>query len=512
MNVDLIPDSRPTSPLGKVVLFFPRFRSPQYPVWLPMEVMTVATALWKAGYRVRVLDDRLEPLAEEILLQEAEGALFVGSSARPGDQVIRTYQVFTKLKSRHPNVVTVFGGWFASTFPEACVGIGPVDIVVSGNGDRSVVELADRLREGRDLQGVLGVRAKLNGAIVVNPRRPLEPIDESPRIPFERFPIERYVTYDKCLSYYTSRGCPAACRFCCVPVAYPREWTGYSAARVVDEMELLHRRFGVEIFKIHDTNFFPDFDRARAICRGLLARELKVRWIVDVRVRDILQFDDEMWDLLVRSGCRELETGGEAGCDRQLERIAKECTSEEIFEAASRVVARGINMRVNFIFGLHGERRAELLCTLRLLRRLQSLGPLVKLQFYRYTPVPTTELGLETWKLVTRGHDGSVPRDAESIVMIPLNHDVAKLFWLSESEERRVKRLYYFYLPLVYYFPYLPDERPGLRRWVLRRLISVARWRVRFGITALPFERWLCRRFGRPMPRTREFEWKQQLC
>ena len=330
MNVELTPERGGGPPLGKVILFFPRFRFPQYPVWLPLEVMTIATSLWNAGYQVRVLDDRMVENAAEILLDEAEGALFVGATSRPGDQVLRTYEVFARLRQRHPDVVTVYGGWFPSTFPEACLDIDGVDVVVQGNGDRSVVELAERLRSGRDLSGVLGVRSRLNGTLVVNPRRPLEDIDETPRIPFERFPIEQYVTVDRCISYYTSRGCTAACSFCSVPAAYPHEWTGYSAERVVEEMHLLATRYGASVFKIHDTNFFPDLERVKAICRGLLARKLDLRWVVDVRVEDILKFDEELWDLLQRAGCRELETGGEAGCNRQLLRIEKLCTAEDI--------------------------------------------------------------------------------------------------------------------------------------------------------------------------------------
>ena len=509
MNVDLVPEGT-SPPLGKVVLVFPRFSAPQYPVWLPLEIMTVATALWKAGYRVRVLDERMEPRAEEVLLAEAGDAVFAGSSARPGDQVIRTVQLFTALKARHPHVPTVFGGWFPTIFPEACLDLAPVDMVVQGQGDRAAVELADRLRLGRGPEGLSGVCAEWNGRRVLNARRPLENIDETPRIPYDRFPVERYVTFDRCLSYYTSRGCPAACRFCSVPCGYPEAWTGYSAERVVDEMEFLHQRYGVRLFKIHDTNFFPDFDRVKGICRGLIERNVETDWVADARVRDILRFDEELWDLLVRSGCRELVTGGETGDDRQLAAIAKECTADEIHAAARRTTERGIRIRINFIVGLHGEGRRELRATLRLLERLQEIGESVRLQFYRYTPLPASELGKRTWELRTRGHDGTVPTDAVSIVSLPINHDQARLFWLSPFEERRVKRLYYFYLPLVYYFR--DHDKPGLKRWVLKRLIALARWRVRHCVTVLPFEPWLCRIFNRPMPRSREFEWEQKLC
>jgi len=510
MNVELVPEDRGDQSLGKVVLFFPRFRAPQYPLWLPMEIMTVGSALFYAGFTVRLFDERLLPEAEELFLEESQDALFVGSSARPGDQVIRTYEIFKKLKEINPDVVTVFGGWFPTTFTEACMDIDPVDIVIQGQGDSSIVEVAHRLLEGRDMSGLAGVNSKLNGQIIRNDRRPLEDIEKTPRIPFEKFPVDKYVTFDNCLSYYTSRGCPGTCRFCSVPIAYPEQWSGYSPERVLDEMELLSKKFGVKLFKIHDTDFFPDQERALAICHGIVERKLDIRWIADVRISEINSFTEEMWASMRNSGCCELVTGGEAGCDKMLEFISKNCTADDIYRAAQLVTEHGMKIRLNFILGLHGEKRKELLATLSLVRKLQAIGDTVMFQFYRYTPAPPTDLGVETWRLKTRNHDGSVPMDAESIVSIPINHDLAELFWLSKAEEKRVKRLYYFYLPLVYYFR--DYGKPGLKRWILKRIIDIARIRVRYGITAFPFEEWLCKKFNRPLPRSREFEWKQELC
>ncbi|MFH2000479.1 MAG: radical SAM protein [Planctomycetota bacterium] len=508
MNVELLPETR-NEPLAKVILFFPRFSAPQYPVWMPLEVMTLSTALWNAGYQVRVIDDRMETKAEELLLEEARDALFVGFSARPGDQVLRTLELASELKRRYPQVAILMGGWFATVFTDACMDLPPVDIVVQGQADRSIVEIADRLRLQKNMEDLPGVQSRWNGAFIQNPRRPLEDINATSRIPFDRFPINEYITFDHCLSYYSSRGCPARCRFCSVPCAFPEQWSGYEADRVIDDLEQLSKGYGVKLFKIHDTDFFPDFDRVKAICRGLIERELKVNWVADCRIEEIIRFDEEMWDLLVRSGLREIVTGGEAGCDKQLELIDKRCTANQIYEAAGNVVSHGIKIRLNFIIGLHGEKRKALLSTLRLLDRLQRLGEGVKFQFYRYTPVPASELGAETWRLKARGHDGTLPCDAESILKIPLNHDQATLFWLSRTQEIRVKRLYYFYLPLAYYFHV--NNLPGLKWRVLKLFKKLARLRARHGITALPFEKWLCTKLKLHLPRSREFEWKQEL-
>lgn len=509
MNVLLRPATAPA--VAKAVLFFPRFAGPQFPVWLPLEVMTLGAALREAGYAVRIIDDRVEDDAESVLLTEAADALFVGFSARPGDQVFRSMEMMRLCRAAHPDSKIVFGGWFPTSFPDAAMQIDDVDIVVRGAADRSIVDLADRLRDGASLVGVDGVLARENGNLLKNPRRALENIEETPRIPFDLFPVDRYITADGAVNLYTSRGCPGMCRFCGVPTAFPGAWTGLPASRVVDDIEYMYREHGATIFKTLDTDFFPDHDRAKEICRAIIERKLDIQWIADVRVRDIVAFDDEMWDLLKRSGCVELETGGESGSAERLEDMIKECEVEDVYEAARRVVGHGMTARFNFILGLPRERSRDLLKTLRLMRRIQSLGDRIKMQFYRFTPSPTTRFGAEAWSMKTRGHDGQIPRSVEQINAIPINHDEQSMFWLSEPHERKIKRLYYLYLPLVYYLrgPIANGNLKGVRAWAARLVRALAALRTSTGWTALPFERLLARWIGMRLPRTREFEWKQ---
>ncbi|HGY92262.1 MAG TPA: B12-binding domain-containing radical SAM protein [Planctomycetes bacterium] len=504
----LLEPTRGRDPLGKIILIFPRFQEEIYPLWLPYEIMVLGTALSEAGYAVRIVDERGDPTAIAGLIDEARDALFVGVSSRPGDQVIRALEIFRLLEDHHSAVPAVWGGWFPSSFPDACLAVPEVDFVVQGAADTSIVALAERLRlQDGDVTGVPGLNGCLpDRPVVRNPRRRLEDIDATPRVDWSRFPISDYVTPDGCLSYYTSRGCPGRCRFCGVTRLYPASWTGYSPERVLDDLEVFARRFGVRIVKIWDVDFFGDVDRALAICRGIVERGLPIRWIADIRAAAAATLTEDDWRLIAAAGCAELELGAETASESQLESIFKECGLDEIRRSVAAIVRHGIAARVNFVLGFPGESRATLKQSLAMIDELQRLGALVRFHFYRFVPSPSTRLGHQVWSMDEREHDGRIPEDVESLNAIALGYHRQTMFWIEENLERDILRWLGLFLPLGYYLGFNPGTSP-----IVRGLAAIARARVRRGISALPIEALLLKLLRVQIPITREFEWEVSL-
>ncbi len=504
MNVLLEPTGGRV-PLGKIVLIFPRFQEEIYPLWLPYEIMVLGTALSEAGYAVRVVDERGHPEAIPGLIDEVKDALFVGISSRPGDQVIRAMEIFRLLEDHHSAVPAVWGGWFPSSFPDACLAVPEVDYVVQGAADTSIVALAERLRlQDGDVTGIPGLNGCLPGRPVVrNPRRRLEDIDATPRVDWSRFPISDYVTRDGCLSYYTSRGCPGRCRFCGITRLYPATWTGYSAERVLSDLETFSDTFGVRIVKIWDVDFFGDIERALAICQGIVDRGIQIRWIADIRAAAAATLTEENWRLIAAAGCAELELGAETASESQLESIFKECGLEEITTSVRAIVGHGIAARVNFVLGFPGETPETLKQSLVMIDELQQLSRLVRFHFYRFVPSPSTRLGHQVWSLDQREHDGHIPDDVTSLNEIALGYHRQTMFWVDEGLEKDILRWLGLYLPLGYYLGFNPGTRS-----IVRGLAAIARIRVRRGLSALPVEAMLLKLLRVRIPLTREFEWE----
>ena len=92
-------------------------------------------------------------------------------------------EICRRVKKSMKSVHVVMGGEHA-TFSslETLSEEKAVDIVVRGEGEETIAELVDHLREGKDVQPVKGIHYRVNGEIRRNPDRPA--IEDLDAIPF----------------------------------------------------------------------------------------------------------------------------------------------------------------------------------------------------------------------------------------------------------------------------------------------------------------------------------------
>ncbi|MBF0318869.1 MAG: B12-binding domain-containing radical SAM protein [Nitrospirae bacterium] len=142
-------------------------------------------------------------------------------------------------------VPLALGGIHPTVMPEECLNFA--DIVCVGEGEEAVLELVNRIEQGRDYSDINNLCVRKNGSIIRNPLRPLtQNLDELPHYDFtldghfvydnisksiepmtkdllkRSFPLEPHVegsfndSYNRTISYktLTTRGCPHHCTFC----------------------------------------------------------------------------------------------------------------------------------------------------------------------------------------------------------------------------------------------------------------------------------------------------------
>lgn len=487
-------------PKGRIVLYFACLQVPQWPIWSPLCQYALATALMHAGYEVVFIDERVDPDPQGWLEKELPGALFVGVPGKSGDQCRNMEKTARFVKLRRPDLPVVVGGWFPSLFPEQTITSDYIDVVVIGPADFILPELADRLREGRRLDGLPSTYFKADGRIVKNPLDRLPPLEKTLPVPWHVVGIARYMHPHRWLNYFTSRGCPGGCRFCSVYCLSPHRWTALPPERVIADMEVLVREIGAEALKILDTDFCADRGRVERICQLILERGLKLRFHCLGRYHSLSRFTDEQLHLLRRAGCEEIEVGLETGSQRLADRLRKAVDVDAFAAMAARFVGAGIRLRVNVMLGLPTETRAEFARTFQKMLELEALGDGIRFQLFLFTPLPGTELGEEVWAMPSRAGRRRAPSTYRELLDFEVNNALLDMFWLARGHERAAKRAYYFYGPLVFHKNAL-DAARGRPWWrfVLRCLRPLAAWRLRHGRLGLPFEQWLNGLFGRPL-------------
>ncbi len=286
-------------------------------------------------------------------------------------------------KELDPSCLVVLGGPHAThRAREMLSGSNAVDAVVIGEGEKTFLDIAICLTtKDRSLASIKGVALRKGGDILFTPpRQPLADLDSLPQpAPFYDNAIG--VDILRQLEFIiTSRGCPAACRFCSSPRFWGRTLRFRSARSVVDEIKFIRDRYGLLYFSIRDDTFTADRRRVEEICRLLLEEKVYILWECQSRVNAV---DAELLVLMKRAGCECVQFGVESGSPRLLRRLGKSITREQAKKAAAAARRAGINLSIYLITGIPGETEEDLEATLSLIEELKpSDGQVSPLAYY----------------------------------------------------------------------------------------------------------------------------------
>ena len=266
---------------------------------------------------------------------------------------VRGYELAQYIKKRS-NAIVVMGGLHASmNYQEA---VQYCDYVLLGEGDESVPELIDALRNDR-LVDFPGVAYSLAGnPVTTGDRRPPENIDTIPN----RYLLYRY---HKMAGYNTiwpqvhaSRGCPHNCDYCAVVRHFGRKMRTRTPANVVEDIKqaiAFHddRRIKrlMKLLWITDDNFFADRDWAISVLNAII--ESGIRYTFTIQARYDVGMDDDMLDLLKKAGFVELAMGIEFLEDESFEIYHKKSRYDDIVESVKNIQKHGLRVRGLFIVG-----------------------------------------------------------------------------------------------------------------------------------------------------------------
>lgn len=236
------------------------------------------------------------------------------------------------LHERYPDRRLILGGVGAKAVEEKILRRFPwVEIVSSGEAEVSGPQLLRALRNGGELDQVPSISWRApDGSIRHNPDAPrIAELDSIPFPAFHKVDLKRYAGY----GMMTSRGCPYLCTFCSVAPVW--NWKSYSrsARNIVEEMKLLNREAGVDLFLFQDEFFVSGKPQVMEFCRELNASGLHVKWKAFGRVNLV---DVEMMKAMADGGCLELRFGIESGSDRVLGRIRKGFTAAQALEVVPK--------------------------------------------------------------------------------------------------------------------------------------------------------------------------------
>ena len=343
--------------------------------WVPLGIAYLASALRESGFDVQALDlhDCDWPGVESVLA--GSGADVVGVSCFTFERA-NAMRTAALARRTLPGAAVVMGGPHATFFPGHILGSGDVDVVVLGQGEATMVELADCLDRGGDPAAVPGIAWLESGTVRRSPARRRTELDDMAFPDYGPFDLAQYKSPEIPPRYLdtpgthviTSRGCPFHCRFCSVNHFFDGRWAFRSPRNVVDELEFLVAGQGVGHVYFSDDLFTLDRKRTMDICREIIDRKIDIAWMAETRVDCV---DEEMLAWMRKAGCYRVYYGVESGSATVLKSINKGFTPDQVARAFAMTHAAGLEPCCFLMVGNPGETTGTIAETVELINAIR---------------------------------------------------------------------------------------------------------------------------------------------
>jgi len=314
-------------------------------------ILFVASALVRAGYRVKIVHperDRLGAIREAV---KEERPLFVGLSVMATPLLLEDIEISKSLKAA--GVPVVWGGIHPTMVPETALAADYVDYILTGEVEETVGDFAQALREGKPPEGIPGAGFKEGVAPVTTPAgRFLHDLDRY-RPAWELIKLSDYVEVfaggaELLIAVPLSRGCPFRCSFC-YNLSNPdrRLFRIHGQEWIKEQIAFLKQKVGITIVRWISDNPFGN------VKRGMEAiTAAGMPWVSTARIE---LATESFCEWLKETRCKMIGFGFESGSDKVLKFLDKGFTVEQIVTGTKNLDHAGIYASANWMHLIPGE-------------------------------------------------------------------------------------------------------------------------------------------------------------
>lgn len=370
-------------------------------VFLPPAGATqIAAPVEKAGHEVEIIDITYEKAYPDFSHTDVVLLSIMTSQYNNALELAR--------RAKDAGKIVIAGGVHPTFLPEESLHTGLIDYVVRGEGEETITELLDAMREHPHTfapNGMLGVSYKKpDGTIQNNPDRP--PPQDLDALPWPArhllgpyMHIYKQTKIGKTKSAMTltmSRGCPYNCSFCSVTKFSGARWRTRSVDSVLDEIEHVFDTYGYEAIIFTDDLMTTHRKQIIELCDKIMARRLNFPWWCMARADNIMMWED-MVAKMAEAGCITVFLGLESGSEETLKNVNKKVANKLVKQtgggtnvgeaAVNRLKDYGINCVGAFLVGEPNETKAQAEQTIEFARRVDPEWA----QFTIFTPLPGTD-------------------------------------------------------------------------------------------------------------------------
>ena len=337
----------------------------------------MAASLEQKGHAVRIVDsvssnNNIRQMVKQIIEFKP---LIVGFTSTTASRFI-IISVINIVKKETSAFIVAGGPHFNPTARDAMYKVPAIDCIVKGEGEKTIVEIAQAVEAGESLSRISGIFFRQDSVIVETPDRPLNTdLDSLPLPAYHLFDVKRYKTRllgrkrILALAVISSRGCPCRCIFCSITALQKHNFRKRSPELFLDEVSYLQKTYGYNGFLFNDDTITMDRNHIVNICNGIIKRKLNILWSCTARVNTV---DRDLLSLMKVAGCCYIYYGVESGSDVMLATLKKGITAAQAIKAIEITADLGIPFDALFMVSLPGETIRELRKTINLINKFSS--------------------------------------------------------------------------------------------------------------------------------------------
>lgn len=345
----------------------------------PLGLLYNAASLLKVGYQVYVFDpffnnsvfiERLKELKPDLI-----GFSILTSSYATAKGLIAI------IRKVLPKAVLCAGGVHVTSMPGETLKDLDLDFIILGEGELTIVESANCLKNNKSLEGVKGVYYKDSaGSIRKNDARPfIADLDSVPYPAWNLLPMEKYLIPPGYIrSYYSkrnlvvflTRGCPFNCIYCSSNVTFGRQIRFPSVAYAIEGLERLIKSYGIDSFYFFDDTLTINKKWVQDFCSLKLKKGIKLKWGCQSRVDTITE---DIIRMMSEAGCLQIDFGVESGSQKVLDAIKKGTTTEDAERAFTLCRKFKIRPYASIMVGNPEEEEEDVFLTAKLLKRIRPV-------------------------------------------------------------------------------------------------------------------------------------------
>lgn len=231
------------------------------------------------------------------------------------------------------NARVIMGGMHPTWLPQEA--LKHADQVIVGEGEKVILDVVEGRRTESLVQGI-----------------PLTCLDDAPLPDYSilKTPCEA-------ANVLSTRGCPYRCTFCTTSRMFA-PYRQRSVENVIEEIRM-YKRMGFKYMNFEDDNFTADKERAKEICRRMIAEGLTFKETFFFGRTDLAN-DEELLDLLSRAHLTRVLIGIESLNQQALNDIHKGQNIEDIRRAAAACEKYHIRLIASIVLGLDADKPEDI--------------------------------------------------------------------------------------------------------------------------------------------------------